>query len=402
MSSDTSPPSHYRQKYTVTKTIQLLKTLRRLEFFGRSIWTTANGDEWTIWMNAGQPIYAASRHHEVRRWQRHLLSVCPHLSVDIPTLEAELYQAGKKPFTIANSWIYHLLQTWIDQEKITRQQASYVVEQTLIEIIFDIAQATDVTYQLHRDPPLIDPQYLILVDEETVFSSAQNQWFAWFNAELENRSPNLAPVIQQPEQIKAATSETTYQMLTTLLDGKHTLRDLAAKTQKDVLSLTLALHPYLQIGWLELIEVLDYPTPNLHTKKIHPSSGFHSNSLLIACVDDSSMMCRSMESVIKAAGYQFIAIMDASRAIATLLAKKPDLIFLDLIMPETNGYEICSQLRKVSLFKETPIIILTGNDGLVDQVRARLLGATDFLSKPMEPAIILSMIQKHLGQTALA
>ncbi|HEY9880045.1 MAG TPA: response regulator, partial [Leptolyngbyaceae cyanobacterium] len=73
----------------------------------------------------------------------------------------------------------------------------------------------------------------------------------------------------------------------------------------------------------------------------------------------------------------------------------------DLIMPGTNGYEICGQLRKVSLFKETPIIILSGNDGLVDQVRARLLGATDFLSKPIEPVVILSIIQKHLGQMAV-
>jgi chemotaxis family two-component system response regulator PixG len=107
-----------------------------------------------------------------------------------------------------------------------------------------------------------------------------------------------------------------------------------------------------------------------------------------------------MEQVIRAAGFNFLSTTEGARAVPLFLTKKPDLIFLDLVMPDTNGYEICSQLRKISRFKETPIIILSGNDGLVDQVRARLLGATDFLSKPIEPFIILSVIRKHLGQLA--
>jgi chemotaxis family two-component system response regulator PixG len=109
------------------------------------------------------------------------------------------------------------------------------------------------------------------------------------------------------------------------------------------------------------------------------------------------MVCKAMGQVIRAAGYDFLAITEGAKAIPTLLAQKPDLVFLDLVMPDTNGYEICSSLRKISRFKEIPIVILSGNDGLVDQVRARLLGATDFLSKPMEPIVILSVIRKHLA-----
>ena len=95
-----------------------------------------------------------------------------------------------------------------------------------------------------------------------------------------------------------------------------------------------------------------------------------------------------------------MSITEGRKAVPTLLTRKPDMVFLDLVMPETNGYEICSQLRKISRFRNLPIIILSGNDGLVDQVRARLLGASDFLSKPIEPVVILSVIQKHLGQLA--
>ncbi|NJL49002.1 MAG: response regulator, partial [Leptolyngbyaceae cyanobacterium SM2_5_2] len=108
-------------------------------------------------------------------------------------------------------------------------------------------------------------------------------------------------------------------------------------------------------------------------------------------------VCKAMGQIIRAAGYDYISITEGSKAIPTLLAKPPDLVFLDLVMPDTNGYEICSNLRKITRFKEIPIVILSGNDGLVDQVRARLLGATDFLSKPMEPIVILSVIRKHLN-----
>jgi chemotaxis family two-component system response regulator PixG len=65
-------------------------------------------------------------------------------------------------------------------------------------------------------------------------------------------------------------------------------------------------------------------------------------------------------------------------------------------MPNTNGYEICIQLRKVSAFRETPIIILTGNDGIIDRVRAKVVGATDFLGKPVDAETVLAVANKYL------
>lgn len=105
-----------------------------------------------------------------------------------------------------------------------------------------------------------------------------------------------------------------------------------------------------------------------------------------------------MQSLLSAAGYQFLGVDDAMRAFGILLARKPDLIFLDLVMPNANGYEICAQLRKLACFRNTPIVILTGNDGIVDRVRAKLVGASDFLSKPVDAGIVLSVIRKHLKQ----
>ena len=67
-------------------------------------------------------------------------------------------------------------------------------------------------------------------------------------------------------------------------------------------------------------------------------------------------------------------------------------------MPNTNGYEICSQLRKLSFFKNTPIVILTGNDGIIDRVRAKMVGSTDFLGKPAQTDKVLATIDKYVIQ----
>ncbi|NJM00580.1 MAG: response regulator, partial [Synechococcaceae cyanobacterium SM2_3_2] len=75
---------------------------------------------------------------------------------------------------------------------------------------------------------------------------------------------------------------------------------------------------------------------------------------------------------------------------------KPVLIFLDLLMPHTNGYELCASLRRTTLFRDVPIIILTGQDGIVDRVRAKLVGASEFLSKPPDKARVESIIRKYL------
>lgn len=108
-------------------------------------------------------------------------------------------------------------------------------------------------------------------------------------------------------------------------------------------------------------------------------------------------MCQTLEQVVTRAGYRFLGITDALRAIPQLLARKPALVLLDLRMPVTNGYEICSQLRKLSAFRDIPIVILTGNDGIIDRARAKLVGATDFLNKSISQEQLIEVLQKYVS-----
>jgi chemotaxis family two-component system response regulator PixG len=121
---------------------------------------------------------------------------------------------------------------------------------------------------------------------------------------------------------------------------------------------------------------------------------------LIAFVDDSEQSRQIMNNVVTKGGYDFIGIGDSVQAITVLLEKQPQLIFLDLMMPNVNGYELCSQIRKISVLKEVPIVIVTGNDGIVDRMRAKVVGATNFISKPIDRSEVLTLALQYTQSQA--
>ncbi|MEL6500793.1 MAG: response regulator, partial [Cyanobacteria bacterium J06623_1] len=119
---------------------------------------------------------------------------------------------------------------------------------------------------------------------------------------------------------------------------------------------------------------------------------------LIACIDDSLMISHMMEQIISMAGYRFVAINDPLDAVGTLINRQPDLIFLDIVMPRVSGYDLCAQLRRYPEFADTPIIFLTSNSGIIDRLRAKMVGSSDFLRKTVDADELLQKIVEHLGQ----
>jgi chemotaxis family two-component system response regulator PixG len=237
-----------------------------------------------------------------------------------------------------------------------------------------------------------------LIDVQDAIAEVQQLWQKWQDAQLATYSPNSALLIKQPEELQKRTSTQVYHTLSQLLNGQYTLRDLALQMKRDVVQVTRSLLPYIHLGMIEVITIPDLPAPVSPTVPKTPTTPAKPTGPLVACVDDSPLVCQTMEALLVAAGYQFVGVNDGLRAFSTLLARKPEVIFLDLVMPNTNGYEICGKLRKLDCFRNTPIVILTGNDGIVDRVRAKLVGASAFLSKPIDAGTVLSEIRKHVEQ----
>jgi chemotaxis family two-component system response regulator PixG len=393
---DMSPSSPISiNQLTIHQQIQLFESLKKRRFSGQMVLIDRRKNiNWVFFLYLGRIMYATGGSHPVRRWRRNLADFAPHMLGDLNNLQTDISKIVADE--IRTCWDYHLMCHWVDIAKITRQQANSIIRAAVVEVLFDLTRAMDVSCEFKEDNLL--STRMALIESEQVILEAERLWQAWQSAKIADRSPEMAPIIKQPEQLKQRTSVQVYKNLTQLLDGEQTLRDLAVRMKRDVLTVTRSLLPYIQLGLVQLIEVPDLPSPFKTTtiNKNVPSLKNNVGKILVACIDDSPLTCQTMEKIINGAGYQFLGISDAMRAIAILLNRKPNFIFLDLVMPHTNGYEICSQLRKLSSFREIPIVILTGNDGLIDRFRAKICGSTDFISKPVDGEIVLSTVNKYV------
>ena len=109
------------------------------------------------------------------------------------------------------------------------------------------------------------------------------------------------------------------------------------------------------------------------------------------------VISETIESILKLQGYEAISITNPLQALSLVFQLQPDLILCDITMPELDGYEICAMLRHSTVFRVVPIIMLTGKDGFIDRVRARMVGATDYLTKPFTVQELLILIEQYLN-----
>ncbi len=116
----------------------------------------------------------------------------------------------------------------------------------------------------------------------------------------------------------------------------------------------------------------------------------------IVSVDDSPTFLKEISRFLEDENFSVITINDPVKAVMLIIRYKPNLILLDLHMEGIDGYELCRIIRNNSMFKNTPIIMVTGSKGIVDKVKARLVGASGYLTKPFTRADLLKMVFMHL------
>lgn len=120
--------------------------------------------------------------------------------------------------------------------------------------------------------------------------------------------------------------------------------------------------------------------------------------LKILVVDDSKTIRRTAETLLAKQGCEVFTAVDGFDALAKIADHKPDLIFVDIMMPRLDGYQTCSLIKHNKMFKETPVIMLSSKDGLFDRARGRLVGSEQYLTKPFTKDELLGAIQSHINR----
>jgi CheY-like chemotaxis protein len=337
---------------------------------------------WSLFFHGGRLIWATGEMHPLRRWNRQLLQYCPSLAAH------GFQQNTARP----QNWDYRVLEILVKQGQISSTQLTAIVGGNILEMFFDVIQGrhqccqrSEMHLTYRKLPQDLMDSILVSIEGDQAWQQAEQAWEIWQKVGLGDFSPNLAPVVLDDEGLRQQASLLAYQNLTTFANGFWTLRDLALKLKQPLVPLTQSLMAYVNQGILGLTPVGDI---SFYEKPVQRS--------LIAYVEDSRFDSAAMERILSQAGYQFTSIRDSIQALPMLLEHNPDLIFLDLLMLGITGYEVCSQIRRISVLRNTPIIILTSSDGIVDRVRAKLAGASGFLTKPIEPNKVLEVLQQYL------
>lgn len=314
---------------------------------------------WSIHLEQGKLIYASDSVDPFERLDRHLRQ----LSREIPTLvsavrvqvrllfESDLEsQSSQNPDYQAINWL-------VNQQYLNAAQAATLIEELAEEVIRSLLPVREGTYQLIPQDNFEELPKFCRIELRTLVERCHEQLRRQQSSESVNATSSLPP--NAPAQNSTPTK----------------------------------------------LELIQKPSQNLANKSPNTSGSAGATqttakkktTYTIACIDDSTTVLNAINSFLDDKSFSVVMINDPVRALMQVVRIKPDLILLDVEMPNLDGYELCSLLRKHSLFKTTPIIMVTGHTGFLDRAKAKLVRASGYLTKPFNQSELLKMVFKHLS-----
>jgi len=123
----------------------------------------------------------------------------------------------------------------------------------------------------------------------------------------------------------------------------------------------------------------------------------------ILIVDDEAYIRLLIEQALEDledGGVQLLTADDGQEALETIRTEKPDLVFLDVMMPRLDGYQTCALLKHHQVFRRTPVVMLSSKDGLFDRARGRVVGADNYITKPFTRDELLTVIDQYCDRQA--
>ena len=288
---------------------------------------------------------------------------------------------------------YGSLWALLENRTLSSGDARDILHSMVHETLFDLLSLRQGHFIFEIGAPL-SPQ-LESFEIMPVVTQVMHQVQEWKQWHPQIHSPEQVLTIVDGAALAEALPSSTLHTLLTYVDGETSLRQIARLLNRDLSSVTRALYPCVQRGWIQVSSGGERLERRLAQGL---TSGVQRQSPCIACLDDAATVRHTVESILQRHGYQSVLLDHPVSALSRFFETKPDLILCDITMPDLDGYEICAMLRQSTIFRQTPIVMLTGRDGFIDRVRAQMVGATDYLAKPFGEDELVTIVEKYVGQ----
>ncbi|HIK28977.1 MAG: response regulator [Oscillatoriaceae bacterium SKW80] len=339
---------------------------------------------WFVFFFNGQIIYAAANTDSsllrLRDYLRRYKADTALDNIEISSLAS------------TNAPEYGYLWALLENHVITPAQGRSIIYSMIHETLFDLLSLHQGSFIFETGPALA-PQ-LTTLEISPLITKIVKRVQEWKQFHPHIQSPNQCPIISDSAQLRSTLPANVFNTLNRWADGKTSIRQMSRYLNRDILTVARAIYPYVQQGLVQL----SYPGHETATPyKWELGQALVTKIPRIVCIDDEVTVRKWVEYILNQYGYEATAISNPLKALSLVFQLKPDLILCDITMPELDGYEICAMLRRSTAFRQTPIIMLTGKDGFIDRVKARMVGATDYLTKPFGENELLMLMEKYVG-----
>jgi two-component system, chemotaxis family, response regulator PixG len=377
--------------------------------------------KWFVYIDGGRLVYITHSIDPIDRLDSYLKGLSrriPSISSDVRTQVRLSIDPGEKVYLRPDLQGIALL----GQDNILTDPAKASLAMELSrEALESLLLIQECSYTFSSAKQSI--KWLTSIDFDPLLTICQQRLQTWQSLQPHIWSPYQRPYLFSQSQSAETLSPETYQRLAKLLKG-FSFRHLANLLDQDELKLAKNLYPLI-VDKLILLRSPQPPysdLPNfakvfapevaaageeiaLLAEEItsgtnhgtnQPAPQADSRVYRVACIDDSPAMLQTIERFLGSENLSLFLIQESVKALIEMMRIKPDLILLDVGMPKVDGYELCRLLRKHPTFKTTPIIMVTGNTGLIDRAKARLAGTTDYMTKPFTQSELSKMVFRHL------
>jgi two-component system, chemotaxis family, response regulator PixG len=304
----------------------------------------SNSLVWCFYLEAGKLTFATDSVNPAERLDRHLAYLSQQIPPLVSALRAEVRNrvhaaVSNQPNALPAD--YQAIAWLVEQHYLSREQAAQLIQQLAQEVLEAFLKLTEGTHEFIEQDGISQMASFCQLDLRHLVDACQTQ--------LRQQQPAVPSSYQDAKPNSGAIAQAPSSLIHSAIPPNQGEAAIQAK-------------------------------------KLHR----------VACIDDSPTVLNAINSFLDPEYFSIVMINDPLKALMQIIRCKPDLILLDIGMPNLDGYELCSLLRKHSHFKNTPIVMVTGNTGFIDRAKAKLVGASGYLTKPFTRAELMKMVFRYL------
>lgn len=371
-------------RYRFFQKIQPLSLLKKIT--GKTITgclqVFSTSGSWSMYVEEGKLIYACYSERMFEPLYRHLGNLSPQIATLPKEINEQLraiFETGIESQAIPNP--DYLAICWlVNQKYISSSQAAVLIEQVALEVLESFLVLEEGSYEFIPETFLDDLPKFCYLNVRLLVEQCQQRGRVpeafrreAYTQETTSSTENHEPPIHNKYNTQFTSHPQTQPKPEPRLPQFNSNRKVEY-SQRYVSPPHNVNNGYQQI-----------PAPSAE-KKIYK----------IFCIDDNPIVLNNIKSFLDEQIFSVIGVTDSFKALMEILYTKPDIILISVDMPNLDGYELCSLLRKHSYFKNTPVIMVTENAGLMDRARAKIVRASGHLPKPFNQGDLLKVIFKHI------